>query len=96
MCETPQDPVPASGGGQKGKEEAVEPQVPLIPRKRKRKGYRHPPKKPEPDPPEEKSEEPPIPRLTRAAIKAEEEALDTMEVLSALAGEQKTIYKVGT
>lgn len=60
--------------------------APLIPRKRGRKAVkegrnvRQRSMEPEPD-------QPPIPRLTRAAIKAEEEAQDTMDVLMALTGD---------
>lgn len=69
-------------------ERCPEPKMPLIPRKRMRKGYREPPKTVKRQRFEEAEEAPevPAPRITRAAIKAEEEAQDTMEVLSALAG----------
>ncbi len=74
--------------------EAEGEKIPLIPRKRNRKGFREPPK----DAKRQRSEEPeapeeaPAPRITRAAIKAEEEAQEEMDILSALAGKGDTSF----
>ena len=84
------EPAEAEGplAGTKEENEIQEPLPPLIPRKRTRKAVRPPRKELKRKRSEELDREdaPPIPRITRAAIKAEEEAQDTMEVLSALAG----------
>ena len=69
--------------------EHEEEKIPLIPRKRMRKGFREAPKEVKRQRSEEPEipEEAPAPRLTRAAIKAEEEAQEEMDVLTALTGE---------
>jgi hypothetical protein len=76
-------PTEESTAEVRAKTEPVEEMAPLIPRKRGRKAVKEcrnvRQRSMEP-------EQPPIPRLTRAAIKAEEEAQDTMDVLMALTG----------
>ena len=89
-ADLPDAEMPEAGAAAK-LEEADEERVPLIPRKRMRKGHRDPPEKRQrSEEPPDIPEEAPAPRLTRAAIKAEEEAQEEMDVLSALAGEYNT------
>lgn len=79
----------AGGKDSSGVQDAPAPLPPLIPRKRTRKAYRPPRtelKRKRSEELVEKEDAAPAPRITRAAIKAEEEAQDTIEVLSALAG----------